>query len=651
MPAPLSPEVLTWGLVLATDPQISPDGSSIVYARVSGDVEARRIERQLWSCGRSGDEQRRLTWRGSENTQPRWSPDGTKLAFTSNRVEPFTSLCILEMGSGGEAREIVRQRRGIANPAWSPDGERLAYVSEVDPANPDENVPDPSRAPAPVVVSRIDYREDGRGVNNEVRSQIFVAGARDGERRQLTDGPDDRTEPAWSPDGRYLAALARNHVIYSQLSIIEVETGSERLVGPADGAVSSFAWSPSGARILFAAELENSGQPDFYLYDLEDDATRPVTAGIRPVPVSAPVWLDEHALLVDGVERAASGLYRLDVRDGSLTLLKRWEVLNFGFSVDQSKRFVVQSQTSLDRLGEAVSSTPGGDLVVHDLQEDISTVVTDLNRGVLSRHPMAEWERLDVERGDFTVEAWLLKPPGFDPAARYPILVDVHGGPESWYGYGCDLFQQCLATNGFVVVFCNPRGSTSYGPEFARQVHRDWGGGDWRDILAVLDAVLEHPWADGERTGIYGFSYGGYMTAWAIGQTRRFKAAVAGECVSDLLSSLGTADIDFVDWRRSYPGLPAEHFDWYVERSPVTYLHQAATPTLVLCGENDQRCPINQSEQLYMRLKLAGCETEFVRYPGGDHWWCFGGGEPEHRQDVMERMLAWFTRHLAEPAL
>jgi dipeptidyl aminopeptidase/acylaminoacyl peptidase len=250
-------------------------------------------------------------------------------------------------------------------------------------------------------------------------------------------------------------------------------------------------------------------------------------------------------------------------------------------------------------------------------------------------------------RGDFAIDAFLLKPPDFDPSRRYPLVLDVHGGPHGYYGYAFSPVQRCLAASGFLVVFANPRGSASYGRKFSMAVLRDWGGQDYADLMAVVDAVLERPYVDPERTGIYGYSYGGYMTAWTIGQTDRFKAAVCGAPVFDLVSAFGTSDIGYFWLEQETGGTPYQIPDWYAAHSPSTYLHRARTPTLIVQGEADLRCPLGQSEQMFVTLLKVGCQAELVRYPGGGHMFPWMG-PPEHRCDYLTRVRDWFTARLTE---
>jgi len=290
-----------------------------------------------------------------------------------------------------------------------------------------------------------------------------------------------------------------------------------------------------------------------------------------------------------------------------------------------------------------------GEIVGYDLDTGESRVITTFNASVLEEAPPAGLEHFRVSRGDLTIDAWLLLPPNFDPGKHYPLVLDVHGGPHGFYGYGFNAVQQSLATHDVLVVFSNPRGSTSYGRDFAERVLSDWGGQDYLDLQAVVDEVCRRPYVDAHRLGIWGYSYGGYMTAWTIGQTNRFKAAVCGAPCFDLESMYGTSDIGHIFGDLQWGSEPHQSPEWYAAHSPSTFAQNAHTPTLIIHGEADHRCPIGQGEQMFVALKKAGCEVEFARYPGGSHQF-LNTGYPEHRVDALGRIVAWFKHHLGEPA-
>jgi dipeptidyl aminopeptidase/acylaminoacyl peptidase len=635
---PVDPDLLVYGRELPLDPQVSPDGARILYRAVTADRDPDAARSRLVTCAWDGTDVRPLTAAGHLDALARWSPDGGRVAFVSDRAEPH-GIFVVPAG-GGEPRELTRHRSPIAGLAWSPDGTRIAYTCRFDPANPDEAEED-RRGPAVRVARRPDYKLDGVGFIGEARSQVFVVDVASGRRERLTGGPDDHALPQWSPDGRRFAAMAGPY-FRARLAVVDAETGDATLVGPEGGQLPLWSWSPSGDRLLLAADPARSYQLDFYLHDVatgetsrltDDPGVNPHVGGIPvPQPPSMPVWLDERSAVFSGVRAGACGLYRLDCDTGQVEMLRRWQAIDASFTADRSGRRFAFARSSLERQGEIVT-----------LDRRTDEIASVAGGGVVG----AAWERFDVHRGGETVEAWLLKPPGFDASHRYPVVLDIHGGPNSWYGYGFVPHQQVLAAGGFVVVFANPRGSGSYGRRFAGLVLRDWGGEDHRDLMAVVDAVLERPYVDPERLGIFGYSYGGYMTSWTIGHTDRFRAAVVGAPCFDLESHWGSSDIghawDDVQWG----GPPHERPDWYRQRSPSTFAHGIRTPTLVLQGEADDRCPVGQGHQLYTALHDSGCETELALYPGASHlFFVSPDGRPSQRADFLARTLGWFREHV-----
>ncbi|HEX5501653.1 MAG TPA: S9 family peptidase [Thermomicrobiales bacterium] len=647
MGQPWSPDHLVYDLKTAADPQLAPDGARILYTLAETDRETKQGSSQLWLCDLDGGNARRLTRTGARNGGGRWSPDGATVAFVSNRAgQGRSGVYVLPVDGAGEARELTTHRQGISDLAWSPDGAALAYSTAFDPDNPDEEPPAEGAAPRVRVTRRIDYKQDGRGYLGDTRTQVFVVDVAGGERRRVTARPVDHYFPQWSPDGRLIAAQVPNrNGMYSQLALIDVASGETRLVGPEGGVVGTWSWSPAGDRIVFTGDTTRSPQQDFFVYDVTTGAIRRLTEDLQSVPVTGmpgmapaapPVWLDERRVLFHSVRAGASGLEIIDVETGAVEEVARWEALNIGLSVDAGHRHVAQARATLASAGE---------IAVYDLASGDTRVAVNPNAALFREHPPARWERLTVPRGEFTIEAWLLKPPDFDPNKKYPLILDVHGGPAGFYGHGFTPLQQCLATNGFVVVYANPRGSTSYGRHFATQVYGDWGGEDYQDLMAVVDAAQERPYVDAARTGIFGYSYGGYMTAWTITQTDRFKAAVCGAPVFDMESKWGTSDIGYVGNARQWGGAPWENRAFYDTRSPSAFAYRVKTPTLLIHGEADQRCPIGQGEQMFMALQHAGVEVEFARYPGGSHSF-LRTGPPAHRADFLARALGWYQEHL-----
>lgn len=641
MPTARSPFDLVYGLEFASDPQLSPDGASLIFTLTRAEPGKRTTGSHLWRCARDGSDPRQITRTGTRNSGARWSPDGRSIAFVSDRVAK-SGLFIFD--SDGEAREVARHDGPIGELAWSPDGSQIAYVALFDPRNPDERELDPGDAPRVRVTARIDYKQDNRGYLGDVRPQIWLVNVATGERRRLTGDPVDHNFPTWSPDGRAIAVKINNHNgMQSQLGIVDVETGAVTLVGPEEGVIGCWAWSPAGDRILIAGDVGQSWQLDFFLYDVAGDRLDRLTddlaclpdAGFPTVaPPSQPAWLDEHLAVFHAVRGGASGLYRIDVRSAGITRIVEWRAAAGAPSFDAAGRWVAQAHGSID-----IAST----IVVYDLIENHGADVLRLNSDA---PPPPRWSTFQIERNGETIDAWLLQPP-VGAEGPYPLVLDIHGGPNSFYGYGFSAIQQAIAGAGFALLYCNPRGSSSYGRAFTQAVAQDWAGEDYLDLMAVLDAALADPAnrIDAERLGVYGYSYGGFMTSWIIGHNHRFKAAVIGAPVVDLISFYGTSDIGHTFGPKQIGGTPWTNKDEYVKRSPLTYLNQATTPALIIHGEADDRCPIGQGEQCFTALLESGREVEFVRYPDGAHTF-LRTGYPAHREDALARIAGWFTHHL-----
>ncbi|MFZ0217840.1 MAG: S9 family peptidase, partial [Candidatus Dormiibacterota bacterium] len=543
---------------------------------------------------------------------------------------------------GGEPTTLAAHALGINWIVWSPDGTRLAYTAVVDPRDPFEG-PDPLVR----VTRRLDYKEDVRGYLGNRRVQVFVVGLDGAPSRAITTEPRDHWFPAWSPDGSRLAFRVAERVgIHSWLRLQEVDGDGVRDVTFGDDAtVSLWAWSPDGARLFVAADPGRTSQPDLFLVDAQTGAQTRLTDDLAVLPdagypsmqpPSPPRWLDEQTVLLHALHHGASGLYEFDVKTRALTPLTDWQAAKVGCSVDREATHVVQGHTDLGSISE---------ISVWDRQSGTTTIVTHLNDDLLRTHPPAGWERIEFERAGFTIESWLFFPPDFDAAKCYPLILDVHGGPHGNHGYAFQSAVEVLAAHGYLVLTVNPRGSGTYGRAFATAVVRDWGGEDYLDLQAAVDLVGARDYVDEERVGICGYSYGGFMTSWTIGQTHRYKAAVCGAPCFDLTSMYGTSDISPFWGQIEWGSKPWENPDWYRDHSPSTKAHTAVTPTLIIHGEADERCPIGQAEEMFTALSQAGCETEFVRYPGAPHLFARIGPAGQ-RADYLARRLDWFQRHL-----
>lgn len=646
MTGTLTPHRLVTALKSAANPAIAPDASRIVYSLAGVDADTWKNQSQLWTIDSDGSNARQLTTEGQTNGGQVWSPDGKSIAWVSKgEGDKPNAICVMNVESG-EQREVARHKAGPLNLAWSPDGASIAYVLPVDPANPAEEADDPDAAPKVRAFRRLDYKQDNRGLLYDTRLQVLIANVATDEVRQLTSEAVDHTDPQWSPDGTTLAVkVLTGNGMMQQLDLIDVASGESTRIGPSTGSVGTFRWSRDGSFILFDGSDDHTPQNDYFRYDIATGNRTQLTDDLQFSPEvgyptlgspAQPVWLTDTIALVHGTQAGASGLWKVDATTGAIEEVARFEAIHTGLSVDADLRYVVQGR-----------STPltTGEIVVTDLADGTSRVILDPNSETLVETPVGSFTKGSIERDSETIDYWTVYPPDFDPGKTYPVVLDIHGGPHGSFGYGFDKTAATLANAGYVVVMPNPRGSGSYGRDFAHLVRGDWGGGDWADLEGVLDQVLTEPWADADRTAVMGYSYGGFMTSWAIGHTNRFKAAVCGAPVFDLESFYGTSDIGHVWSQYQWGGELPDHREWLTEHSPSTYVANATTPTLIVHGEQDHRCPIGQGEQLFVHLSRQGVETEFVRYPGGSHL-MFHSGPNEHKADYYQRAIDWFNERV-----
>lgn len=646
MPSALTPHQIIYDIVTAGDPQISPDGKRLLFTKSWAEPNEVDSLSALWIADADGANQQLFTGEGKRSSQARWSPDGMRVAFVSNRGAYGSAVFVIP-ADGGEATELARHRGGIGGLVWSPDGTTLAYTASFDPDDPDGKGPNENIAPKVRVVRRSDYKQDVRGFLNDVRQQIWLVDADGRGKRKLTSELVDFETPQWSPDGKTIAAkIPLRNQMGGQLALIDSTTGQVTRIGPDEGSLGIWSWSPDGTKILCAGDTRPTWQYDFFLYDVaagtierltEDLPVQPDAGFANVSPPSQPVWFDDRTVLFHATRAGSSGLYRFDIETAELQVVQDFDAVHAGLAFDRTNGMVYQSASGFDGTGRIVQIKLASGAVKN---------IIDPNAVFFADISLPEWEKFTVRRGKYDIDAWLLKPVDFDPAQRYPLVIDIHGGPNSWYGPAFSNVQQALASAGFAVVFSNPRGSGSYGREFTQQVLRDWGGEDYLDLMAVVDKTIEQPWIDRERLGVYGYSYGGFMTSWIIGHTDRFDGAVIGAPVVDLVSFYGTADIGYFFGPEQMGGRPDENPEEYRFRSPITYLtkDRKIPPVLILHGEADERVPIGQGEQLFMTLQQNGAEVEFVRYPDGSHSSLTRIGYPAHRKDFLERLVGWMER-------
>lgn len=637
----LTPHDLVYGIVGIGDPQIAPDGSTIAYLRSQASPDRPRPASRLWQINRDGSGATPISDESANASCPRFAPDGSKLAWASkdgdqNAIAIRANGQIQTYPVPAAANEL----------SWSADGTKLAFVRSFDPDNPDNTPVDPKAAPKVRVVNRIDYKQENRGFLNDVRNCVFILNVASGTITQLTSDRTDHLSPQWNPDGSLIATkISRCNGMTSQIAIIAVADGAQTIVGPVEGFVSVWAFTPDGSALIYAGDAIQTWQQDWFRYDLAsgqttrltDDFPISVDGGFATVTLPAqPIWEDNTRLLYHGQTRGQSAIGAFDTSSAAHEVVVTWPAVNGGWSATADAKTIVQVQTTPDHPGV---------LVAIDLSSGQTEKLLDLNTEGVFASPTCQWERLTINRLGYDMDAWLMRPADHDGTTPLNLILNIHGGPNGAHGPSFDAVSLAMVGAGYAVLTTNPRGSSTYGRAFTMAVTHDWAGEDYNDQMAFLDEVTKRPYLSKDRLGVYGYSYGGYMSSWMVGHTDLFKAAVIGAPVVDLVSMYGTSDIGHNFNPVQIGGTPWENEVEYRKRSPLTNLHTATTPSLIVHGEADDRVPISQGEQLFMTLKVAGCECEFVRYPGEAHA-MLRTGFPAHRFDYMERLPAWFQKYL-----
>ena len=620
-------------LAVPSQPVLSPDGRQVAYVLRTLDGDADRPVDELWLADTSGEAAPRRLTHGPSDTAPAWSPDGASLAFVRGG-----QVAVLA-ASGGEAEVLTRLPAGAGAPQWSPDGQRLAFTAPVDPAGTD--LP----TTVPMVTRGTDYQSDGAGMHGAVRHQLHVVGADGTDLRVLTDGEHGVGSPAWSPDGASLAFTRgtgdRFRVPVHVLPAGEVGARS-RLVGLADGIASVLGWSADGESLLAVAHPGDPiGHQHLLRVALEGGATTDLSADVdRNVMGGAPAY-------PGGTPVEHDGRVWFCLRDRGCTHL--WSVAPDGSDarplVAGAGR-VVAGLSVAAGLAAYVLTTPDsyGEVVVADLADGAERVLTDHGAALADvvHHPR-EARTFTISDGT-EVEAWLVHDP--EQQGARPVLLDVHGGPHNAWNAAADeihLYHQELVERGWAVLLVNPRGSDGYGEDFFAAVRGAWGTADAKDFLEPLDELVAEGLADPDRLAVAGYSYGGFMACWLTGHDDRFRAAVAGGTVSDLVSMYGTSD-DLCLSAYELGGTPWGEPDLYAAMSPLTRVADVRTPTLVLHGAEDRTCPLSQGQQWHTSLVERGVESELVVYPGASHVFLLLG-LPSHRLDLNRRILDWVTSH------
>jgi dipeptidyl aminopeptidase/acylaminoacyl peptidase len=661
----------TWAFRLVTDMWLAPDGRRVAFTLETQDKELNEKRSAIWLLDVGAGAPHQFTSGTKHDSSPRWSADGRFLAFLSDREGEKSQVWVMS-ADGGEARRLTNMKHGVSEFCWSPDGAWIAFTSEVRLDGKITNADDPPQdakakereerdeAERLREVTRLQFRWDGRGLL-EGRNHLFKIKVESGELARLTEGDYHHSEPAWSPDGKYIVVCSdraedRDANLTQDLWLIDAETKTDLRLTDGSADVSAPAWSPDGQMIAYCMTpvLPRNSAANTHVMVISRE-------GGAPHDVSDQNDLDCHPAMLTDLHWGGSSppqwsadglwLYAVVTEHGSTN------VFRFPTAGGDSERVTggehhisMIALTSDGRSLLALQADPQNIWDVYHYRLDTAPTtaperrLTTMNAALLGEAALAQPERFTFKGpDDWDIDGWLYRPQSAEPGKRYPLVLWIHGGPFSSYGSTFYLWAQALAARGYAALYVNPRGSSGSGEAFAQAVDFDWGGKDYEDIMAGVDAAIARGGIDPERLAVTGGSYGGYMTNWIIGHTNRFKAAITLNSVTNLTSSFGTGDIDSTYAERQY-GLPWEAEAVYRERSPITYAPTITTPTRIIHAENDYRCPIEQGEQLYVWLKKLGrAPVDFIRVPRSSHTI---NASPRQRLHVREKVFEWIERYV-----
>lgn len=632
-------------------PRLSPDGAWVAFEVERRDAKRDKPDSDVWMAPYGGGEAVRVTTAEENEGNPEWSPDGRWLAFLSSRGGSKKTQVWLLDRRGGEAFKLTDYKADVSDLAWSPDGKRLALVvADVDPDDPDfkeKKEGEEEEATKPIVITRRQFKRDGEGylTNLHEHIHVFDVAARKGE--QVTAGAYDDSEPAWSPDGRWIAFTSNRTADpdanqNTDVFVVAPEKGAEpRRLSTSDAADSAPSWSPDGRSLVY---VQGSDPADLW-YGPSAVAVVPAAGGPARLLTAA---LDRNVERPRFAPDGGSVLFL--VEDGGNRQLAR--VPAAGGGGGKIERVVAGERDISDfDLG------PKGEiaLLAGEPQQpaEVSAVapggalrrISRVNDAFLAGIALGEVRRFKAKSKDGTpIDVFLTLPPNASQGVRLPTILRIHGGPASQFSTDFETEWQILAAHGYAVVAANPRGSTGYGRDFSRAIWADWGNKDFEDVMAAVDAAVAMGVADPDRLGVGGWSYGGMLTDYVITKTGRFKAAVTGASETNYLADYGTDHYQY-EWETEL-GLPWRNADLWVRLSPFFQVEKVTTPTLVMCGQEDANVPLLNSEQLYQALRRLGRETELVIYPGQHHSF----RRPSYIKDRYERYLAWYDRYLRPAA-
>ena len=638
----------------AADPQVSPDGRSIAYVRMGYDIKTDRARGSVWLVGVDGRNERPLSSAPTSGS-PRWSPDGTRIAYIGRATDGSAQL-FMHWTASGVSAPISSFTDSPGGLAWSPDGKWLAFTMPVAQERKPLKVELPEApknakwADPPKLIDRMVFRADGEGYLPNSFSQVFIVSADGGAARQLTHGDfDHQGPPAFTADGSGVLVGANRRAdadydpLDSEIYRVDLADGSIHALTDRRGPDRHPVPSPDGKHIAYLGfDDKQLGYQATQLYVMDSDGSHShsLTASLDR-DAASPKWLGDSKQLVFQYDDHGS------TKIAAIDLLGKMRALADGVGGNDVSRPYSGGSFSISPNGRfsftKASATAPAVLATGTSMRDITTL-KPLSDNLLGQRTIGALEEItfDSSADHRRMQGWIVKPPGFDPAKKYPFVLEIHGGPFAMYAPSFAAEIQLYASAGYVVLYMNPRGSTGYGEEFANLIHHDYPNKDYDDLMSGVDAVIGRGYVDTQRLFVTGGSGGGVLTAWIVGHTDRFRAAVVVKPVINWTSFVLTGDMNNYFYRYWFGEFPWDDMQAYWKRSPLAYVGNVKTPTMLMTGEVDYRTPSSEAEQFYQALKLRKIDTALVRVPNASH---DISARPSLLIDKTAYVLAWFKSH------
>ncbi len=622
------------------DPRISPDGEQLIYTRRWIDKMSDRWESSLWIMNVDGSRNRFLT----EGTSARWSPDGNRIAFLRQGDPKGTQVFVRWMDAEGSITQITRVEKSPGNITWSPTGDRIAFTMQV-PTDESWRVKLPSRPSGadwtadPKVVTRLNYRRDRRGYIDDGYQHIFVVPATGGTPRHLTDGDWNHGPPRWTPDGNELlfSTLRVDDAAYqwreSEIYAVNVNTSEITSLTSRHGPDGNPVVSPDGQQVAYSGydwTDDTYITSNLYVMGIDGSNPRMIAGDLNGSPGNV-IWAPDNSGVYFSVSQMGTTNLQFASTSGEVT------------DVTQGNHRLAVSTISNQGIAVATLSSyhEPGDVVTFNVRRPDVNKLTDVNGDVLLGRQLGEVEEIWYPSVDgLEIQGWIVKPPDFDPTKQYPLILAIHGGPHGMYGVGFNFAWQNHAANGYVVLYSNPRGSSGYGSAFGNAIKRAYPGMDYDDLMTGVDTIINRGYIDTDNLFVYGGSGGGVLTSWIVGHTDRFAAASANYPVTNWLSFVGTTDGS--SWYRNFDKLPWEDPSEHLRRSPLMYVGNVTTPTMLMTGEDDLRTPISQTEEFYEALQLRKVPTVMIRFKNE---WHGTSSKPSNFMRSQLYLREWFKKH------